>query len=32
LECRDLPELGEMLLALFELAVRGRNDDQRPLH
>ena len=25
-------ELGEMLLALFELAVRGRNDDQRPLH
>jgi uncharacterized protein len=32
LECRDLPELGEMLLALFELAVRGRNDDHRPLH
>jgi Lon protease-like protein len=32
LETRDLPELGEMLLALFELAVRGRNDDQRPLH
>ena len=32
LECRNLPELGEMLLALFELAVRGRNDDQRPLH
>jgi Lon protease-like protein len=32
LECRDLAELGEMLLALFELAVRGRNDDQRPLH
>jgi hypothetical protein len=30
LECRDLSELGEMLLALFELAVRGRNDDQRP--
>jgi hypothetical protein len=32
LECRDLVELGEMLLALFELAVRGRNDDHRPLH
>ncbi|HVZ00439.1 MAG TPA: LON peptidase substrate-binding domain-containing protein [Dongiaceae bacterium] len=32
LECRDLTELGEMLLALFELAVRGRNDDHRPLH
>jgi len=32
LECRDLPELGEMLLALFELAVRGRADDSRPLH
>ena len=32
LECRDLVELGEMLLALFELAVRGRSDDQRPLH
>jgi len=32
LECRDLVELGEMLLALFELAVRGRTDDQRPLH
>jgi Lon protease-like protein len=32
LECRDLPELGEMLLALFELAVRGRNDESRPLH
>ena len=32
LECRDLPELGEMLLALFELAVRGRSDDNRPLH
>ena len=32
LECRDLVELGEMLLALFELAVRGRSDDLRPLH
>jgi uncharacterized protein len=32
LECRDLVQLGEMLLALFELAVRGRTDDQRPLH
>jgi Lon protease-like protein len=32
LECRDLVQLGEMLLALFELAVRGRADDQRPLH
>jgi len=32
LECRHLEELGEMLLALFELAVRGRTDDQRPLH
>ena len=32
LECGDLVELGEMLLALFELAVRGRADDQRPLH
>ena len=32
LECRNLVELGEMLLALFELAVRGRADDQRPLH
>jgi Lon protease-like protein len=32
LECRDLVGLGEMLLALFELAVRGRTDDQRPLH
>ena len=32
LECRDLSELGEMLLALFELAVRERTDDQRPLH
>jgi Lon protease-like protein len=30
LECRNLVELGEMLLALFELAVRGRTDDQRP--
>jgi len=32
LQCHDLVELGEMLLALFELAVRGRADDQRPLH
>jgi Lon protease-like protein len=32
LECHDLVQLGEMLLALFELAVRGRTDDQRPLH
>jgi Lon protease-like protein len=32
LECRDFSELGEMLLALFELAVRGRADDSRPLH
>jgi Lon protease-like protein len=32
LECRDLVQLGEMLLALFELAVRGRTDDQRPFH
>lgn len=32
LECRDLPELGEMLLALFELAVRDRNDEAHPLH
>ena len=32
LECRDLVQLGEMLLALFELAVRGRTADQRPLH
>jgi Lon protease-like protein len=32
LECRDLSELGEMLLALFELAVRDRNDEARPLH
>jgi Lon protease-like protein len=32
LECRDLVQLGEMLLALFELAVRGRADDQRPFH
>lgn len=32
LECRDLVELGEMLLALFELAVRGRSENQRPLH
>ncbi|HVO03145.1 MAG TPA: LON peptidase substrate-binding domain-containing protein [Candidatus Cybelea sp.] len=32
LECQNLRELGEMLLALFELAVRGRSDDQRPLH
>jgi Lon protease-like protein len=32
LETADLAQLGEMLLALFELAVRGRADDQRPLH
>jgi Lon protease-like protein len=32
LECRDLSELGEMLLALFELAVRDRHDEHRPLH